>query len=315
MLSRTAENLFWIARHMERAETAARLYSVGARNALIPSDAGGHRNEWEAVLRASGGADAYKSKYGAPVQRHIETHLVLDLENPGSVAASIARARENARIVRTALTGQVWDALSDAQAEMTAMRRTARSRLDAEDIVDRVTRMAASVRGAIESTQLRDEGFDFLRLGYLLERMDGTARLLDVKYFVLLPQASMVGTGVDNAQWGTVLRALSSHGAFTWAYGGPPDASRIVEFFVLHPDCPRGLSPCVGGAMWQIERLCRRYGTSGLAMARARALRAELVEARVADVFDEGLHEFLLRMQREVAALSSAIASDYFGGT
>ena len=315
MLSRTAENLFWITRHMERAETAARLYSVGARYALIPSEAGGHRNEWEAVLRASGSADAYAAKYGEPVQRNIETHLVLDLDNPGSVASAIAQARENARIVRTALTGQVWDALSDAQAEMTEMRRTARSHLAADDIVDRVTRMAASVRGAIESTQLRDDGFDFLRLGYLLERMDGTARLLDVKYFVLLPQANMVGTGVDNAQWSVVLRALSSHGAFTWAYGGPPDATRIVEFLVLHPDCPRGISPCAAGALWQLERLCRRYGATGLAMARARALRGELVEARVADVFEEGLHEFLLRMQREVGALSAAIASDYFGGT
>ena len=315
MLSRTAENLFWITRHMERAETAARLYSVGARNALIPSEAGGHRNEWEAVLRASGGADAYAAKYGEPVQRHIETHLVLDLDNPGSVAACIAQARENARIVRTALTSQVWDALSEAQAEMTAMRRTARSHLAADDIVDRVTRMAATVRGAIESTQLRGDGFDFMRLGYLLERMDGTARLLDVKYFVLLPQASMVGSGVDNAQWGVVLRALSAHGAFTWAYGGPPDATRIVEFLVLHPDCPRGLSPCAGGATWQLERLCRRYGNSGLALARARGLRAELIEARVADVFEEGLHEFLLRMQREVGALSAAIAADYFGGT
>ena len=314
MLSRTAENLFWITRHMERAETAARLYSVGARNALIPDAAGGHRNEWEAVLQASGGAEAYHAKYGTPVQRHIETHLVLDLDNPGSVAACIARARENARIVRTALTGQVWDALSEANAEMTEMRRTARSNLAADDIVDRVTRMAAAVRGAIESTQLRDEGFDFLRLGYLLERMDGTARLLDVKYFVLLPQASMVGSGVDNAQWGVVLRALSSHGAFTWAYGGPPDATRIVEFLVLHPDCPRGLAPCAGGALWQLERLSRRHGQSGLAMARARKLRGELVEARVADVFDEGLHEFLMRMQSEVAALSSAIAADYFGG-
>ena len=313
MLSRTAENLFWLARYMERAETVARLTSVGARAALTPDATGGHRNEWEAVLNATGQAAAFREKFGTANARDALTHLILDDANPGSVASCVARARENGRIVRTALTGQTWDALSEAHAEMQEMRRTERSRLTAEDVVDRVTRMAALVRGAVAGTQLRHDGWDFLRLGYLVERMDGTARAMDVKYFVLLPTAAMVGSGVDNYQWATVLRALNAQSSFNWVYGGPPDAARIVEFLVLNPDCPRGILPCATDALWHLEHLGRRYGRTGAACARARALVGGLAETATSEIFEEGLHEFLQRMQGESARLSAAVAEDYWG--
>jgi uncharacterized alpha-E superfamily protein len=113
MLSRTADNLYWIARYMERAETAARLLEVGARISLLPS-VHGYRSEWDSLLKSAGSADAFAIKYGDPVQRNIESFLFFDRDNPSSVAACITAARENGRIVRTALTTQVWDALNTA---------------------------------------------------------------------------------------------------------------------------------------------------------------------------------------------------------
>ncbi|MEO0694403.1 MAG: alpha-E domain-containing protein, partial [Pseudomonadota bacterium] len=107
MLSRTAANLFWIGRYMERAETVARLLEVGSRNALIPNIGGGYRNEWDAVLQAAGKVDDFRAKYGETVQRNIESFLFFDMDNPSSVASCVEAARENGRIVRTALTGQV----------------------------------------------------------------------------------------------------------------------------------------------------------------------------------------------------------------
>ena len=232
MLSRTASNLFWIGRYMERAETGARLLAVGARNTLIPTMGGGFRNEWESVLAAGGHATAFAEKYGDPVQRNIESFLFFDQDNPSSVASCMEQARENARIVRTALTGQVWDALNSGFQEMREMRRTERSKLELNDLIDWTTRQAALVRGAIEDTQLRNDGYDFLHLGYALERADSTARLLDVKYFVLLPQLDYVGSGYDNYQWSTILRAMSAHREFNWAYGGEVTPAKIVDFLV-----------------------------------------------------------------------------------
>ena len=201
---------------MERAETAARLLDVGARISLLPT-AGGNRNEWDSLLRSNGSAHRFAAKYGEPVQRDIESFLFFDRDNASSVASCITSARENGRIVRTALTSQVWDALNTAFQELRQLEGTPRGQLDLSRLTEWTMRHAAMVRGAIDATLLRNDGYNFLNLGYYLERGDATARLMDVKYYVLLPRVSAVGTGVDNDQWSMLLRALSLHRAFHWA--------------------------------------------------------------------------------------------------
>jgi len=314
VLSRTASNLFWIARNIERAETTARLLEVGARNALIPSAGGGFRSEWDSVLRASGTATAFAEKYGDPVQRNIESFLFFDSENASSVASCIERARENGRIVRTALTGQVWDALNSAFQDLQALRRTERSKLSVSDLIDWTRRQCALVKGTVDDTQLRNDGWDFLHIGFTLERADATARLLDVKYYVLLPQVEFVGSGLDNYQWRTVLRAMSAHRAFNWAYGGEVTPPKIADFLILNPKSPRSLTTSIDEAGWHLDRLARAYGRGTEAQTKVRAMIAELAEARVEDIFDEGLHEFLTRFIDEVADLSAVIHRIYLSG-
>ena len=199
MLSRTADNLYWIARYMERAETAARLLEVGARISLLPS-VHGYRSEWDSLLRSAGSADAFAKKYGDPVQRNIESFLFFDRDNASSVAACITAARENGRIVRTALTSQVWDALNTAFQELREIERKPRSELELSRLTEWTMQHTAMVRGAIDATLLRNDGYNFLNLGYYLERGDATARLMDVKYYVLLPRVEFVGSGLDNYQ-------------------------------------------------------------------------------------------------------------------
>ena len=313
MLSRTADNLFWIARYMERAETAARLLEVGSRIALLPS-AGGYRNEWDSLLQASGNADAFARKYGDPVQRNIESFLFFDRDNPSSVASCITTARENGRIVRTALTAQVWDALNTAFQELRHLERTPRSELELSRLTEWTMRHAAMVRGAIEATLLRNDGWDFLNLGYHLERADNTARLMDVKYYVLLPKVEFVGSGLDNYQWTTLLRAMSAHRAFHWAYGGEVTAAKIAHFLILNPQCPRSLTTCVEEISLHLDRLAKAYGTPTEAQKVAQDMLANLTATKVDDVFDEGLHEFLSRFIREVAGLGSLVHDTYLSG-
>lgn len=313
MLSRTADNLFWIARYMERAETAARLLEVGSRIALLPS-AAGYRNEWDSLLQASGNADAFARKYGDPVQRNIESFLFFDRDNPSSVASCITTARENGRIVRTALTAQVWDALNTAFQELRHLERTPRSELELSRLTEWTMRHAAMVRGAIEATLLRNDGWDFLNLGYNLERADNTARLMDVKYYVLLPKVEFVGSGLDNYQWTTLLRAMSAHRAFHWAYGGEVTAAKIAHFLILNPQCPRSLITCVEEISTHLNRLAKAYGTKSEAQSSAQEMLAALEATKVEDIFDEGLHEFLSRFIREVAGLGSLVHDTYLSG-
>jgi uncharacterized alpha-E superfamily protein len=313
MLSRTADNLFWLARYMERAETTARLLEVGARMALIPS-AAGYRNEWDSLLRATGSADGFAAAYDDPSQKNLEAYLFFDHSNPSSVAACITRARENGRIIRTALTSQVWDALNTAFQELRVMEKARRGTHELSRLTEWTMRHTAMVRGAIEATLLRDAGYDFLNLGYHLERADSTARLMDVKYYVLLPRADFVGTGLDNYQWTTLLRAMSAHRAFHWAYGGEVTAAKIADFLILNPQCPRALITCVQGLNLHLDRLTKAYRRTSTAQAQARVALAGLAETHVDAIFEEGLHEFLTRFIRDMASIGLAIHDTYLSG-
>lgn len=313
MLSRTADNLYWIARYMERADTSARLLEVGSRISLMPS-AHGYRSEWDSLLQASGMAEGFARKYGDPVQRNLESWLFFDRDNPSSVASCLTAARENGRIVRTALTAQVWDALNSAFQELRVLERRERSSLELSELTDWVMQKAAMVRGAIDATLLRNDGYNFLNIGYYLERADNTARLMDVKYYVLLPRVEFVGSGLDNYQWTTLLRAMGAQRAFHWAYGGEVTAAKIAEFLILNPQCPRSLTTCVAGIANHLGRLAKAYGRETGAQGRARAMLADLESESVERIFDEGLHEYLSRFIGDAAGLGSAIHEVYLSG-
>ena len=313
MLSRTADNLYWIARYMERADTSARLLEVGSRISLLPSTHG-YRSEWDSLLQASGMAEGFAKKYGDPVQRNLESWLFFDRDNPSSVASCITAARENGRIVRTALTAQVWDALNSAFQELRTLERRERSSLELSELTDWVMRQAALLRGAIGATLLRNDGYSFLNIGYYLERADNTARLMDVKYYVLLPRVEFVGSGLDNYQWTTLLRAMGAQRAFHWAYGGEVTAAKIADFLILNPQCPRSLTTCVAGIANHLARLAKAYGRQTLAQDQARAMLADLEAESVERIFDEGLHEYLSRFIGNAAALGGAIHDVYLSG-
>jgi uncharacterized alpha-E superfamily protein len=313
MLSRTADNLYWIARYMERADTVARLLEVGSRISLLPS-AQGYRSEWDSLLQATGMAHAFAEKYGDPVQRNIESFLFFDRDNPSSIASCITAARENGRIVRTALTTQVWDALNTAFQELKQLEREERSKLELSRLTDWTMRHAAMLRGAIDATLLRDDGFNFLNIGYYLERGDNTARLMDVKYYVLLPRVDFVGSGLDNYQWTTLLRAMGAQRAFHWAYGGDVTAMKIADFLIRNPQSPRSLATCTARLMNHLGRLAKAYGRETEAQSKAQSLLGGIEAATVEAIFDEGLHEFLTRYIAEAADLAIAIHDAYLSG-
>ncbi|GAB1364407.1 alpha-E domain-containing protein [Rhodobacter sp.] len=313
MLSRTADNLYWIARYMERADTSARLLEVGSRISLLPS-ARGYRSEWDSLLQATGMAAGFAAKYGDPVQRNLESWLFFDRDNPSSVASCITAARENGRIVRTALTTQVWDVLNTAFQELKQLERAERSTLELSRLTDWVMRHAALLRGAIDATLLRNDGFNFLNIGYYLERGDNTARLMDVKYYVLLPRVDFVGSGLDNYQWSTLLRAMGAQRAFHWAYGGEVTAGKIAHFLILNPQCPRSLITCTAGLANHLGRIAKAYGRETGAQAHARAMLADLEAETVERIVDEGLHEYLTRYIGEAAALGRAVHDSYLSG-
>lgn len=315
MLSRTAESLYWMGRYMERADTMARLLEVGHRMALMPSAGEGYRNEWASLIAAAGSSAGFEAKYGSEFrQRDVESWLFFDRENGSSVISCLEIARQNGRAVRTALTSDMWDALNVAYLELREIERRPRSAAPLPELCEWTKRQSALLRGSTETTHLQNDGYDFLNLGSYLERGDNTARILDVKYYVLLPTTDMVGGGVDTYQWTTLLRALSAFRSFHWAYGGEYNPRKIAHFLILNMSCPRSLFHCQEKIGTHLDRLARAYGSSNHAHQRQRGLLAELAEARVDDIISEGLHEFLTRFINENAALSRDVADGYLFG-
>ena len=214
MLSRTAEYLYWISRYMERAETNARLLDVGYRMSLFPNP-NGYNNEWESVLAAAGAIEGYKNKYNIIEQKKVEDYLFFDEDNPSSVYNCILNARNNALVVRTSFTPESWLAVNKTYQEILKLKNNNFNASDLPNLTEWTIEQVNLFRGSLSSL-LRNDGYNFLYLGLFVERADNSARLLDVKYFVLLPKPQYIGGNIDNMQWSILLRSLSSFRAFRW---------------------------------------------------------------------------------------------------
>ncbi|WP_018633054.1 alpha-E domain-containing protein [Neomegalonema perideroedes] len=313
MLSRTAENLYWMTRYVERAENMARLVEMGARMSALPTSTG-HRTEWESVLSAASAADSHAESYGEITRESAVEHILFDLKNPSSVISCFAAARHNARAMRTALTTEAWEAINDAWIKL---RRVRAEEVQGERLIDFlgwIKSRGALFRGALDSTSLRDEGYDFMRLGFFVERVNNTARILDVKYYLLLPATEQVGGGVDHYQWTTVLRATSSLRSYHWVYRGEYRPAYIADFLILNKLSPRSLAHCYEMILQHLDSLERKHGRRFACHDLASISFGRLNGWTMEDIFQEGLHEFLSDFISRTNEVSAAIADAYWYG-
>ncbi|MEL6702428.1 MAG: alpha-E domain-containing protein, partial [Pseudomonadota bacterium] len=237
MLGKTAGGLFWMFRGLERAENTARLIEAGFRIALTRSS--DPEGEWQSVIVTAAQQAGYDAKYDHYASTPVVDYLLRDMDNPSSVRATIKTARDNARLTRTALTTEVWAAVNEAWLVLNDRLAHPVPETELPDVLDIIRRQSALVRGALYGTMLRNDIFDFCRLGTFVERADSTARIIDVKYHTLLPSPSFVGSRMDNVQWEMVLRSVSAHRSFRWAEDGDYNAINIANFLILDRRMPR----------------------------------------------------------------------------
>lgn len=310
MLSRTAENLFWMARYMERAESTARLLTMGQRMAILP--AATMRDEWRSVVRVTGCEDAF-GKDAIIRESDIVEHLMLDPDNPASIRSCLARARQNGKSVRTALTQEMWESLNEGWRKLETYG-VADARRDFAELVDWVKNRAMMFRGATESSHLRNEGHDFLRAGGALERAQMTLRLLDVKYYVLLPETEVVGGHRDHYQWTSVLHALSGSRAYHHVYGGSYSPWQITDFLMLNRQFPRSVLYCFDQMAYRLQRLAHWHGQRTPANLRGEEMVEALAQTSSGAIFEKGLHETIQSKIVQCNMLGHEIAEAYHFG-
>lgn len=312
MLGRTASTLFWLSRYMERAENMARLLEVGHHMSMMPAAVEGHRDEWRSTLQSAACSAGYDAKYDEIAVAHVIDYLVFDRDNLSSIRTSIETARNNGRAVRTALTRDVWESINTTWNELMRISPSDITAARLPAFLDWVKQRVMSFRGALLGTMLRSDNYYFSQLGNFIERADNTARILDVKYFILLPKPSLVGSDLDTQQWGQILRSVSAHRAYRWFYRDSRFKPWLIsEFLILREEMPRSL---VFSYQWinsALDGLGGYYGNRYTCHDLASASLAELRGNNIDAIIQSGLHEWLQKFMQDNNTLSQSIAKAY----
>ncbi len=313
MLSRHANELYWIARHIERAENTARLLDVTYRTSLLPYQVGEPGLAWAAprsgALITSGLAGAYYGRYPELTAENALRFMILDPSNTSSIHACLCAARESARTVRGAITSEMYEDLNSTWIEMRDCDYEQIQRRGVSDFLDWVKMRSHLFRGVTFGTMLRDEAYHFIRLGTHMERADNTARILDTKYHILLPSVADVGGAVDYYQWASPLQTLSGFEAYRKIYSDVISPRRIAEPLILRDDMPRSLHSCMNLIYDTLALLCDAQSHEIERMAGE--MHARLHYGRTDDIMTFGLHEYLTEFLAHAARLSDAVNSTF----
>jgi uncharacterized alpha-E superfamily protein len=311
MLSRIAESVYWMSRYLERVGNTARLVEINLIHLIEAEDALPESAQWKPLLSIGNNEEAFASCYGGvPVtaDRTIR-FMTQERANPSSIRSSLRAARESARVVRDRISKEMWEAINEMWLDLNRALDGTVSPKHSPALYAEVRRGVARFHGLTSSTMMRGEAFGFYLLGTVLERADMSARILDVKYHLLLPDVSMVGSPLDYYQWAALLKSLSGFEAYRRRYHAGLRPVDVAEFAIFEADFPRSLRFCVG----QMKEALSEIELSGGRCEKAVSDLLELLESGSAEqVFAEGLHEFLRGFLEHIAALNEALVAEYF---
>lgn len=317
LLSRVAESLFWLGRHVERAENTARLLDVTYHGRLEPGNERGFGtdNTWEALITTLGLSRRYASLNDEFDEAGVVEFLTVNTANSSSIVSSLAAARDNARSVRDYLSSETFVAINRLY------HATAKGNLHLimadgiYDYCDGIRQGCQTFHGTAESTSLHDEGWYWLRSGVFLERADMVSRIVDSKYHLLMSSLDEIGGPIDRHQWAAVLRGVSGYEAFRRTRGGAVDGPQVVEFLVLAEEFPRSLLASVTALHHALDT-----ATDGAeprlrnpAMGLVAGLRSRLHYESAETLLSQGLHEYLADAQATLARLSKQLGEAFFG--
>jgi uncharacterized alpha-E superfamily protein len=328
MLSRVADRIFWMSRQMERAENMARILGVTSNLVLFGNHATQEQNLL-APLTITGTAEAFAAQHAKLTLPALIDFLAFDQGNPSSIWSCLRDARENAHAVRWQITSEMWETLNATWIELRGFgRRSTNSRrrgdaaradaaladsagAEATRFFDWVKDRSHLFRGVTYGTIVRGEAFNFSRLGTHLERADNTARILDVKYHILLPRVEDVGGALDYYQWAALLRSVSAFETYRLIYRDQIFPIKVAELLILEQRMPRSLAACAAQVNASLDRI---VGQNDAAAKRLSGeLFVRLTHADIEEIFQSGLHEYLTDCLDDINELGTRMQRAYLG--
>lgn len=313
MLSRVANSLYWMCRYIERTENVARFIDVNL-NLLLDTQASRQEDQWAPLILTSGDQDLYEELGGDYSEESVIRFLTFERKYPNSIMSCIMAARENARSIREVISSEMWEHLNHFYLELKTKEHRRMAFSEPDRFFTTIKMRSHLFNGLMDATMSHDDAWNFTRSGLLLERADKTSRILDVKYFMLLPRVELVNTPLDNIQWGAVLHSNSALEAYRREKQQiVPD--KVVEFLIFNKRFPRSIYYCVGKLQQHIHRL---YGNANSGARHPPLekelgrLMADLEYTEIDEVIAKGLHEFLDDLQCRLNLIDTQIAATFF---
>jgi len=309
MLSRVASSIYWMSRYLERADNVARFIEVNSRLIL---DMGWEREkaQWDPLVRASADEKSFSERYSEFTEKNVVHFLAFDTENPNSIISCVQHARENARTVREIISSEMWETIN-ALYHLVEKQSRKRQPDDLQSFFTAVLNASHLFAGLTENTMSRGEGWHFARMGRLLERADKTTRILDVKYFLLLPTPDYFDSPYDAVEWGAVLKSVSGFEMYRKQFHRA-NYHDVAQFLVLDAHFPRSIRFCIDSAASSLNRISDTLGITVSASEEMAKLKAVLDEASIDTILSNGLHEFVDMFQFNLNIVDEALYTSFF---
>ncbi len=307
MLARVANTVYWMSRYVERAENTARFIDVNLQ--LTLDRTGGINAQWMPLVSIAGAEKAFIERYKEPTRDNVLHFLTLDPDYPNSIFSCVAAARENARTVRETITTEMWEQVN----ELYHVMRNAQPEFLSHHFYRGAKRTAMLFTAITDNAMSRTLGWDFAQLGRMLERADNTSRILDVKYFLLLPTPEDVGSNLDVIQWRALLHSTDALEMYRQTYG-PITPRNVADFLVLNRDFPRSMAFCLYRAARALTRIRGddAHHSPNLVRRRLGQLQSDLEYATIDEVIGQGMHEYLDGFQTRLNQIGDAVNAAFF---
>ena len=311
MLSRVADSIYWMSRYIERAENTARFVDVVSHLVLDLPDQVAH--QWESLVQVSENNKLFEQRYGEATESNVIRFLTFDCENPNSISSCLWAARENARSVRDAISSEMWEQINRSYLMVKDAQASNRIDEDPAAFFSHFKKACHLFSGITDITMTHGEGWHFGRMGRLIERADKTSRMIDVKYFVLLPRVDYVGSPYDSLQWAALLKSISAFEMYRKRYQ-QITPRQVAEFLILNREFPRSMRYCVIKAEESLHAITGSPSSTfgNVAEQRIGRLRGEMDYADIKEILDTGLHEYLDEFQAKLNGIGDAVFMTFF---
>ncbi len=311
MLSRVANSIYWMCRYIERAENVARFISVNLNLLLdMPSEEGKH---WKPIIMTTGDQELFEKEDPTYNQERVIRFLTFDRNNPNSILRCLASARENGRSIREIISSEMWEHLNNFYLELASEQSVDMALQDPHRFFKIIQMRSHLFTGLLDSTMSHGEAWNFARIGMMMERADKTSRILDVKYFMLLPQASLVNAPIDHIQWMAVLKSASAFEMFRKEHHNITPR-KVADFLIFDSQFPRSIRHCINKAKICLHRITGTPVGAAINLAERRLgrIQADIEYTDIEEVFEIGLHEYLDNMQSRINEVGASIGTTFF---